>query len=359
VGVLVAAVVAVNLALQRIDRATGTPGGPTSSAFATGPDGLAAYAELLDREGRGVRRLRTAPAESELDPSSTLVVLDPQGLTREDTRALRTFVEAGGRLVAGGRLSGGWLVQIFRYWPGWRPIGPRHPRPLVPISELASVRRVQAAGEGSWSHLGPALPAVEGPAGTLLSVTEFGEGRALLLADASPLQNRLLGRADNAALGLGLAGPPERPVVFVESVHGYGRASGLRAIPSSWRWTLVGLLVAALVWMVARGRRLGPPERARRALAPPRREYVEALGAVLGRTRAPAAAGEIVRAAALDRLRASGDLRVAAAGAGLEPAEVTALADGVRDNSGLLAAGRALARLERGRLAAAMGARDA
>ena len=33
-----------------------------------------------------------------------------------------------------------------------------------------------------------------------------GRGRALLLADAAPLQNRLLGRADNAALGLALAG---------------------------------------------------------------------------------------------------------------------------------------------------------
>jgi Domain of unknown function (DUF4350) len=338
-GVVVAAVVAVNLALQRIDGATGTPGGPTSSAFATGPDGLAAYAELVEREGHPVTRLRTPPAESELDPGSTLVVLDPQGLTGEDNRALLRFVRRGGRLI-GGR------------WVGyaWRAGGPRRAVPLVPIPELAAVRRVESAGEGSWAPGGGALPALAGPGGTLLAVDELGAGRALLLADASPLQNRLLEHADNAALGLGLAGPPGRPVVFAESVHGYGRASGLRAIPTSWRWTLGGLLVAALVWMVARGRRLGPPERARRALAPARREYVEALGAVLARTRSPAAAGEIVRSAALERL---------GPGAERDPAERAALEQGVRDDAGLLAAGRALARLERGRLAAAMEARDA
>jgi hypothetical protein len=150
----------------------------------------------------------------------------------------------------------------------------------------------------------------------------------LLLARSSPLQNRLLGRADNAALGLALAGEAGRPVVFVETVHGYGLASGLAAIPDRWLWVLGGLLVAALTWMLARGRRLGPPERERRELPPPRRAYVEALGAALARTRSPQAAGEVVRSAIRSR---RGDFD--------EP---------VRDDAGLVAAGRELARLERG-----------
>lgn len=359
VGVLVAAVVAVNLVLQRIDRATGTPGGPTSSSFATAPQGLAAYAALLDREGHPVTRLRTPPAESELDLGTTLVVLDPQGLTSADVRALRSFVEGGGRLVAGGLGSTAWLGSLLAHPPRWVSGGPFTARPLAPAPELAGVRVVRTAGEGTWGGSGETLPVLAGVVRELLSVGNPGGGRVLLLADASPLQNRLLGRADNAALGLGLAGQRERPVVFAESVHGYGRASGLRAIPNSWRWTLIGLLVAALVWMVSRGRRLGPPERARRALAPPRREYAEALGAVLARTRSPHTAGEIVRSAALARLGAAGDLGAAARHAGLAAAEAKALVEGVRDDAGLLAAGRALARLERGRLAAAVEARDA
>src|SRR5207249_7350779 len=102
-----------------------------------------------------------------------------------------------------------------------------------------------------------------------------GRGRVALLADASPLQNRFLGEADDAALGLALAGPRKRPVAFVESVHGYGRASGVRAIPTSWRWALGGLVLAALVLIWARGRRLGPAERTTRDLPPPRRDYVD------------------------------------------------------------------------------------
>lgn len=352
IGLVVAAVVAVNLLLQRIDRATGTPGGPTSSSFATAPGGLAAYAELLDRNGHRVVRLRTPPAESALDQGSTLVVLDPQGLTDDDAHALRAFVESGGRLVAGGRGAGEWLGPLLDHPPVWAPRGPVTARPLVPAPELAGVRAVRATAGGSWEESGGTLPAVAGPVRVLLTIAEPGDGRALLLADASPLQNRLLDRADNAALGLGLAGSRDRPVVFAESVHGYGRTSGLRAIPGPWRWTLAGLLVAALTWMVARGRRLGPPERARRALAPPRREYVEALGATLARTRSPRAAGEIVRSAALARLRAAGDVGAAAARAGFDPVETSALVDGVADDAGLVAAGRALARLERGRLAA-------
>jgi hypothetical protein len=352
VGIAVGAVVAVNLVLQRVDRATGTPGGPVSSSFATTPEGLAAYADLLRRAGHPIERLRVTPADGALDPASTVVVLDPDGLTGDDAERLKLFVEDGGRLVTGGSAPGSWLERLVPDAPEWDSDGVPTARPLVPAAELAGVREVRTASGGSWRDAEGTLPAMAGRGGVLLSLASVSAGRVLLLADASPLQNRLLDRADNAALGLGLAGPAGRPVVFAESVHGYGRASGFGAIPARWWWTLGGLGIAALVWMVARGRRLGPPERATRRLGPPRREYVEALGGVLARTRTPVAAGELVRAAALDRLPATGDVGAAAAHAGLAPAETRALLDGVNDAAGLLAAGQALARLERGRLAA-------
>ena len=59
-------------------------GGPTSSSFATAPDGAAAYAELLDRFDRPVIRLREPPSEADLAPASTLVLLDAEGLTQDD-----------------------------------------------------------------------------------------------------------------------------------------------------------------------------------------------------------------------------------------------------------------------------------
>ena len=77
---------------------------------------------------------------------------------------------------------------------------------------------------GAWHELGSTLPVI-GPADAPLVVTaRAGRGTVVALADPSPLQNRRLAYADNAALGLALAG--DRPVAFLETVHGYGVSRG-------------------------------------------------------------------------------------------------------------------------------------
>jgi hypothetical protein len=187
----------------------------------------------------------------------------------------------------------------------------------------------------------------------VVTVANVGAGRAVLLADASPLQNRLLDQADNAALGLALAGPPGRRVVFAESVHGYGRATGLAALPERWKWALIGLLLAAIAWVASRIRRLGPAEEETRALPPPRRAYVDAVAATLARTRTPAIAAERVKAAARSEVArraglgpnpADESVTAAAATLGLSDAEAEALVRPARDeDEDLLLAGRALA----------------
>ena len=91
----------------------------------------------------------------------------------------------------------------------------------------------------------------------LLLRRTLGRGTLQLLADVSPLQNRLLGSADNAQLGLEVAGPRTRPVVFVESVHGYGQSRGVAALPIGWKFAFCALALAGLLWVAARGRRLG------------------------------------------------------------------------------------------------------
>jgi hypothetical protein len=123
------------------------------------------------------------------------------------------------------------------------------------------------------------------PSGALLLTLKQGRGRIDLLADASPVENAMLARADNAQLALDLAGEPHRPVVFAEALHGYTEATGLAAIPTRWWIAFGGLILAAGAWALARGRRLGPPEPAAPEPAPPRREYVEALATVLLKTR--------------------------------------------------------------------------
>lgn len=341
IGALGGAIVLVNVALAFVRHYTSDPGGPTSSSYATAPTGLAAYADLLARDGHWMTQLRDAPARAHLDPGSTVVLLDPDDVRRADGQALRRFVYDGGRLVAGGTEDPAWLGAILRRPPTWSEEGSPVARTRARVPETAGVIRVETAARGSWAGAGQLRPVVGRGRRALLLVTSLGRGRIALLADASPLQNRLLAHADDAKLGLSLAGPPSRPVAFAESVHGYGRASGFGAIPTSWRFALGGLVLAALVLIWARGRRLGPPEALERPLPPPRREYVDAMAGLLERSRDPAAAIEPLQAELRRRLERQGS-------AGLSEEEVEAALAAPRRPEDVLAAGRALARLERG-----------
>jgi Domain of unknown function (DUF4350) len=271
------------LVLLVVARLTPSPHGPASSSFATSPSGLAAYASLLEREGRPVRRLVAPVRDRAPALGETLVVLDPDVVEDDEARAIGDWVRAGGRLIAGGTRHAGWLEHVLAAPPEWQPEPAGRAETLVPVAETVSVRAVRTADGGGWHAPGGALPAI-GPAGApLLVVARSGRGSVALLADASPLQNRLLGTADSAALGLGLAGPG--PVAFLETVHGYGVSRGVSALPARVKWTLLGLLAAGLLALWTAGRRLGPAEDDDTPPAPARIEYVDALAAALGRAK--------------------------------------------------------------------------
>jgi Domain of unknown function (DUF4350) len=272
------AVIAFVVVVLVVGRLAPTSGGPTSSSYATASRGLAAYASLLARNGHPVRRLRRAVADAPPPVSDTLVVLDPDAMEPGEGRAIGDWVRRGGRLVAGGAAPT-WLSGVLEDAPRWSPQAGGTRSALAPIAGVSTVRSVG----GGWQQPGGALP-VLGPADRpLLLMARSGRGTVALLADAAPLQNRLLATADDAALGLALAGG--RPVDFLETVHGYGAARGLAGLPSRVQWMLAGLALAALVALWGLGRRLGPPEDAERPLPPPRAEFVDALAAALERTK--------------------------------------------------------------------------
>ena len=317
--VLVAILVGANVASRAINLAYPGQSGPPASAYATTDQGLAAFAELLRRDGHAVARLRERPRELDLDPAGTTLVLADAGIVEEaDARALRRFVERGGRLVAAGPAPS-WLHHLVEPAPVWARREPwQGLRTLAPRQELAGIRQI-AGASASWDEAGATLPLLGGDTAGLLNVARIGRGEAFLLADTGPLRNETLAFGDNAALALALGGAPERRVAFLERYHGYGAESGLRAIPNGWLVTLGGMLAAAIAFMLARGRRLGPAEAATRELAPPRRLYAEALGVLLARTRRPALAVAPLRVRALetaDRLGVSAEERGALEAAG-------------------------------------------
>jgi hypothetical protein len=352
-------VLALNLLTAGVTVITGGsgPGGPTSSSYATAGDGLAAYAELLARHGHPVERLRTTLDDAALDPGATLVLADPKDVSLEEGRALAGFVAAGGRLVAAGANAAPVLSGLLGGSPEWDDASVRSARVIVPAPEVAGVTMVESAGGGAWARAGGSLPLLGDGDRLLATVVSVGQGRVVALADASPLQNRLLARADNAAFALALVGEG-RPVAFAEAAHGYGRRTGLGALPSRWRWAMAGGFLAAVVWMWSRGRRLGPPDDVERPSPPPRRAYVDAMAAALARTRERDVVVGPLQARARRRLATRADLpagasdedlRRAAGDLGLPPEELDALFHPVHTDDDVVAAGRALARLTEGR----------
>ena len=348
-------IVAVNAIGYVLDDASGARRGPRSSSYTTSHEGLAGYADLLSRAGHPVERVRSSLAEEPPPPESTLVLLDPGPVDPDAARAVAEFVSAGGRLLTGGTSAPGWIDELVVQPPQWAPAGPVSATVAAPAAEVGGVTEVRASGSGAWADPASGLPVLAGDGSVVATVETAGAGRVVMLADPTLLHNELLASADNAAFGLQAAGEEGRPVLFAESVHGYTAAGGLAAVPDRWLWALTGLFLATLVYMVARGRRLGPPEDAARPLPPPRRDYADALGGIHARTRDASAVANKLRAAIRRRVAARAGLGAdasdaeiarAAHGLGMSQRQLGALERAQATEEELLVLGRALASLE-------------
>jgi hypothetical protein len=343
----------------------GNPSGPPESSYATTPEGVAAYAELLARAGVRVERVRESPAHAALSPGYTVFALGASSLLRADADALRRFVTEGGVLVVSGDLKrSGWIGRLLDDPPTWSSRRLPTSRPLASSDTTAGLAQVKSAAPGSWSAPGQGRALLGAGGRALLVVAPIGEGDIDFLATASPLTNALLAKGDNAALGLRLAGPPRADgvirksglvthVVFLEGIHGYAPASGLAALPDRFRWAFALFALAAAVFVAARFRRLGPPELAARPLPPARIEYVESIARSVALTRDRADALEPLRLASRKQLATVGGvadedeaLRGTARELGFER-DVGSLLVPAGDDASVLALGRTAAKIRR------------
>ena len=283
VALVVGVVVGVNLVLSAVSSMVGSdPGGPASSAFGTGDDGLEGWTDLLADDGRRVERSRTDIPELDLDPAATVVVADPVDLDTDDLRALSGFVTSGGRLILTGEQAAGLLGALTGVEVGRTTVSAGDLSVWVPSEHTGPA--VELAGDrgGRWLGAGPLVPLAGDGEQPVLVVGDVDAGKVLALADTDLLHNRNLARADNASLALALVGDSDRPVIFAESVR--GRPGGFSAMPAAWKWMLAGLAVALCAGLWSAGARFGPPEPPPLASRPPRRDHVEAVAAALHRS---------------------------------------------------------------------------
>src|SRR3954447_1679590 len=351
--VLVGAVIALNIAAGLIDRAVGggEPRGVSGSSYGTQPEGLGGLATLLTQYGYPVTRSRGDVIDARLDINSTVFVIEPDAVSDTDAAALLQFASAGGRLVLGAS-NPPYLGRFRDRPPRWSAVGSLVYDDIAP--QLGDVRRVETAGTVSWASTGPGVALVRAAHDTLLTEDRVGRGSIFFLADASPLENKYLARAGNAALGIGLAGSTPRPVEFLEGVHGFGASRGIGAIPIQWKISLLVLAAAAVTLAWSRSRRFGPPDRRARDFTPARAEYVRALAVSLERTRDPASAlaplqqrarAGVIRRAHLAADASLEDIDRAAIRLGYSEAERAAIWHPATDDDAALVLGNVVSRM--------------
>ena len=354
IAVVIGGLIVLNLLAQALDRAVGgsAPSGVTGSSYATNDEGLAAYATLLHRFDHAVSVQRGAFADHPPDSGSTVVVIEPQALTNDDSAALLDFVTQGGRLVIGGT-EPFYLRSLRDRPPRWSPDGDTTWTDVDPA--LTGVHTITAAGTGSFTDPGSGTVLVGTTDNALATSDRVGSGEIIFLADASPIENAYLAEADNAAFGLALAG--NRPVVFAEGIHGYGATRGISAIPSRWKAALLLLLLAGLAFVWSRAKRFGPPDRLARELPPARAEYVRSLSLTLERTRDRASAmapaqqhvrDRVASKASLGTEPTADDIAHAARVLGCTEEEIASLIMPATTDEQVLAFGRAAARVASG-----------
>jgi hypothetical protein len=202
------------------------PSGPAFSSFATTAKGLAAYAELLERDGHAVSQIERPLSSVRLPADGTLIAIGGEALSAADAHAITRFVQRGGWLVVNGPVGGGG----------------------------------SGAGEADV------------------------RGRVIGLPDPRLLENDQLARGANAFRALAVAGPASRPVLFDELIHGYGPATGLAALPERWWFAIVLLALALGAFALSRAIRLGGSDPPAPPSPSPRAGYVEAMAEALVRT---------------------------------------------------------------------------
>ncbi|TLM72998.1 MAG: DUF4350 domain-containing protein [Actinobacteria bacterium] len=269
---------------------------PPGSTFSAQPEGLRTAYRYLSALGADVRTLQqfeTLPA------TGTLVIAAPEGLAAESTDAeaerLAHWVEGGGRLVLAG-LSAGTLADTVAQATGVSRASAK-PATLTPVQQTRFVTgvtqvafdeaRLDISADPGW------VTTFRDGSGALLVSRTFGAGEVVWLADALPLSNAGLARADDGDFAVRLLASVPGPVFFDEYHHGFAKGGGAwDRLGSGGRTGVVLLLIAALALVVSRAQRVGPPVEEREVPAARTTAYIDSLAELYRRAGARAHALE-------------------------------------------------------------------
>jgi hypothetical protein len=323
------------------------------SSYASHPDGArAAYLLLkgldyrVDRSFEPVTGIRYQPEQT------TLVLASPSAVpSDQDVRALRTFIERGGLVLATGPAGAAFLPDFPR---GTEKAG------AAAGARVARARRQDRSLPGAITE---GVESIEMPAATAplpidspyvvmygseqapaVLTTRLGKGRAVWWAGSAPLANGGIGRPSHVEFFVNTLGPAgTRTVLWDEFYHGHTRSfwSYLADTPFFFAMLQLAAIVGVALFTYARRRR---PIRER--VLEPRTsplEFIDTMGGLYERARASGAAVSTVHAHVRRRLLAALGLPIASDDERLVAAAAARLAFDRAELSSALSKARAAA----------------
>ncbi|MFJ4617719.1 DUF4350 domain-containing protein [Streptomyces sp. NPDC088812] len=232
------------------------------------PYGSRAVAELLSQHGVATRVVTTvADARAATGPDTTLLVADPDLLTKHQQRRLHAATtDSGGRTVL--VAPGGWSVKTLAPGVAADPAASREST-LSPGCALPAARRAGTADTGGIRYTTTLRDADECyPSNRLATLLRLpapsGDGDTVVLGAPDILFNDRLDEQGNASLALQLLGSRPHLVWYLPSLSDSSTTapddekSLVELLPAGWLWGTVQLFVAAALAALWRARRLGP-----------------------------------------------------------------------------------------------------
>lgn len=282
--------------------------------------GSKATARLLQERGVDTKIVTTAAgAKRAAGPGTTLLVSDPDALSRRQKAHLQGALGRGGRtvLLAPGAAPTKTLVRGVRAAAQPAPTQPTPPDCDFPTAEragdaeLGGVRYAVSNDRADSCYLHQGLPSLlripDEPTG------EGGHARSrgdtVLLGTPEPLYNKRLDKHGNASLVLQLLGSRPHLVWYLPSSADAAapqdeERSFFDLVPDGWTWATVQLSIAALLAALWRMRRLGPLVPEKLPVAVRASETTEGRARLYRRANARDRAADALRAAARVRIAA-------------------------------------------------------
>jgi hypothetical protein len=232
-------------------------------------------------------------ADASEPPSSGTYVLVADRRSREEDDALLAWVERGGRLVVADPDSV--LFSTFAV-SGERAgvLGTKTIRTDCVRPETLGVQQIEVSSSDQVLSAPSAAGCFAIGDRSYALFIPRGSGMVVLLGGSSPLRDQLLNHADDAVFAKGVLG--DGPVTFGPPSIASGSGGLWSLLPSGAKAVVWEAILAAVVFALARGRRLGRPIPEEAVSPIPSGELVHATARLYRRAHARAFCSDAVRA---------------------------------------------------------------